>query len=108
MKAVALAPTLPRFKKKPDELPRHLFALACSFSIDEEIIARWSDDAGWGSFDGATWRRRRCGQGRRTVRGRRSRDALQVLPVELLVDPRLRTLMNEQRCRAVLKVKRAG
>jgi hypothetical protein len=112
-KAVALAPTLPRFKKKPEELPRHLFALACSFSVDAEIIARWSDDASWGSFDGA------CDVAAALVRaGKAERawktlarwlprwspvDELQVLPVELLVDRRLRAVMNPQRCRALLK-----
>lgn len=112
-KAVALAPTLPRFKKKPEELPRHLFALACSFSVDAEIIARWSDDAGWGSFDGALdvaaalVRAGKADRAWKTLERWLPRwspvDELQVLPVELLVDPRLRALMNPQRCRALLK-----
>ncbi|MFZ5446309.1 MAG: hypothetical protein ACOZQL_40350 [Myxococcota bacterium] len=115
--AVAAAPSMPRFRSKPEGLPAHLFALAVAFHVDSEIIARWSDEAAWGSFD------RALDVARALVRaGKKDRawktlvrwlddwqpvDDLQVLPVELLVDRDLREAVNAKRARALLDRGRA-
>lgn len=115
-KAVAEAPKLPRFKKSPDQLPRHLFALACVFRVDDEIIARYDAKAPWATFDVA------LDAAKALARKGRAKDAwavleprlgdwlpvgaLQVLCAELLTDDALFALMTPARFTQVLSTRR--
>jgi hypothetical protein len=104
--ALALAPTLKRFKGKPKELAKHGFALAVVFDVDDEIIARWEEANPLFTFHDAIELARACtrrGDGARAWRAIDSRLALAGgLPVELVTDFRLAPLMTPERCAEVL------
>lgn len=112
--ALALANELPRFKKRPDELAAHAFALARAFKVEDELLARY--DERWAWFDLAVDAAR--------VLARRGdlpaawallspklpnwmpMDSAQVFPLVLLTDPWLSPLMTEENCLYVLGLRR--
>lgn len=116
-KAVLDAPKQPRFKKRPEELPRHLWALARAFDVDEELVARFDETAAWATFDvvlvtaSVLARTKRAARAWALISARLGDwlpvDPLQPFPAELLTDDGLFALMNDARWLAVLKTPRA-
>jgi len=101
-----------RFKGKPVDLARHCYALAHAFKVEDEVLRRYEEDDSWAWFDQHLEVARIVARRGDEVRawGLLSArlaswfpmDALQVFPVELLVDPWLSPLMTLERCRFVL------
>lgn len=113
-KALAEAPTLPRLKGKPDELRRHCFALAASFHVDAEIMARWDAAFDKLTFDSAILAAQafmRAGRPKDAWSAISSRrywpvEKSQVAPVVLVVDPLLIPLMTPTNCEWILSTPR--
>lgn len=116
-KAVLDAPSQPRFKKRPEELPRHLWALARAFDVDDELVARFDETAAWATFDvvlvtaSVLARTKRAARAWALISDRLGDwlpvDPLQPFPAELLTDDGLFALMNDARWLEVLKTPRA-
>lgn len=106
----------PKLKGKPDELARHLFALAVTFKQPEAIVERFDERPNAMDFFHAV-EAARCLVEREEheraweiIEPRISSwwpvDAAQVAPVILLTDPRLRQLCSEERKSIVLATPR--
>jgi hypothetical protein len=106
-----------RFKGKPKELAQHLFALAWTFHLDDEIIARWDPSHPYMHFDSAMYvarahvRRNEPDKAWAILEERLPRwypvDNAQVLPVVLLTDGWVAPLMTPERAQIVLRTPRA-
>lgn len=116
-KAVLDAPKQPRFKKRPEELPRHLWALARAFDVDDELVARFDETAAWATFDvvlvtaSVLARTGRAAKAWPLISARLGAwlpvDPLQPFPAELITDDGLFALMTDARWLEVLKTPRA-
>jgi hypothetical protein len=106
-----------RFKGKPKELAAHCFALAWTFNLDDEVIARWDPSHPYLHFDDACYVARALVRAKQPDRAwavleeRLPRwypvDAAQVLPVVLLTDGWLAPLLTPERAQIVLRTPRA-
>lgn len=116
--AVAKAETDKRFTGKPLQLARHAFALAVSFRVQDQIIARFDPSNPELHFDAAVSAACalvRQGDPAAAWAALESKlhawwpvDKSQVAPVVLLVHPLLAPLMTAERCAHVLATARAG
>jgi len=109
--ALALAPTLRRFKGKPaSELDRHCFSLAVAFDVDEQIVRRWdvrNEALGFEQAIEAARAFARRGEPERAWDAVASRtwwpiENTQVAPVELVTDYLLHPVMTAGRCEKIL------
>lgn len=115
--AVLDAPRQPRFKKRPEELPRHLWALARTFDVDDQIVARFDETAAWATFDvvlvtaSVLAEMGRPSEAWRLLSARLGDwlpvDPLQPFAAELIADDGLFTLMTDARWLEVLNTPRA-
>lgn len=111
------APKQPRFKKRPEELPRHLWALARAFDVDDELVARFDETAAWATFDvvlvtaSVLARTGRAAKAWPLISRRLGAwlpvDPLQSFAAELITDDDLFALMTNARWLEVLKTPRA-
>ena len=107
-----------RFRGKPVELAKHLFALAVLLNVEDEIVARWDPTNPGMLFEDAARVAHVVAQ-----RGDRERawaileghlhrwypvDHAQVAPVEVLVDPILATLVSTARAEQILRTPRGN
>ena len=115
--AVANAETIrPDLRGHPDRLVIHQFALAAMYSQESEAIALYEGSKDLLSFDDAVYVAKALvamGESDRAWRTLKQKvpewwpvDIAQVAPVVLVIDERIRTIMDKDRCKEVLATAR--